>query len=256
MKQKLTAARLREVLTYFPETGEFVWKVSLSSRYAAGRRAGCLLPTGYRAIGIDGAMYYSHRLAWLYVHGVWPSALLDHKNGVKNDNRIRNLRECSAVENSRNRGGNMRRLGFKGVTLDKKFRPMVRENLRRQQDDPSRQLRVHDRSGRGLRRGGAPLPWCLCEDQWDVPVAMRAKFSRVTEAPAEEAHFATIKWTRSRPREKKPKTGHTQRTNTCSLARLHRGEPQGRAGLRWPSRLMSAHRGEADMARSSRLVCF
>jgi hypothetical protein len=117
---KLTAARLREVLTYFPETGEFVWKVSLCGRFAAGRRAGCLLPTGYRIIGIDGARYLSHRLAWLYVHGVWPSALLDHKNGIRSDNRIRNLRECSAVENSRNRPGNMGRLGFKGVTLDKR----------------------------------------------------------------------------------------------------------------------------------------
>jgi hypothetical protein len=62
---KLTAARLREVLTYFPETGEFVWKVGLCRRFAAGRRAGCLLPTGYRVIGIDGSVYYSHRLAWL-----------------------------------------------------------------------------------------------------------------------------------------------------------------------------------------------
>src|SRR5947209_249873 len=118
---KLTAARLREVLTYFPETGKFVWMVSLSRRFTAGRRAGCLLPTGYRVIGIDGSVYYSHRLAWLYVHGVWPSTQLDHKNGIKNDNRISNLRECSAVENSRNRAGaNRRRLGFKGVTLDKR----------------------------------------------------------------------------------------------------------------------------------------
>jgi hypothetical protein len=118
---KLTAARLREVLTYFPETGEFVWKVRLSKRFVVGRRAGCLLPSGYRVIGIDGSSYFAHRLAWFYVHGAWPSAQLDHKNGIKNDNRIRNLRECSPVENCRNRaGGNRRRLGFKGVSFDKR----------------------------------------------------------------------------------------------------------------------------------------
>ena len=193
---KLTAARLREVLFYFPETGEFVWKVRLCGRFAAGRRAGCLLPSGYRNIGIDGASYLSHRLAWFYVHGVWPSGQLDHKNGIKNDNRIRNLRECSAVENSRNRPeGTWRRLGFKGVTLDKRSGRWYAKIYIDGKTICLGSFEFDSRSGRGLRRGGAPLPRRLCEDQWDVPVATCSRFSRIIGTSGEEAHFATIKST-------------------------------------------------------------
>ena len=46
--------------------------------------------------------YYAHRLAWLYVHGEFPKNGMDHINGLRNDNRIINLRAVSDKENSRN----------------------------------------------------------------------------------------------------------------------------------------------------------
>ena len=55
--------------------------------------AGSVHSTGYVRIGIDGRKYTSHRLAWLYVHGVWPSDQIDHINRNRSDNRIANLRE-------------------------------------------------------------------------------------------------------------------------------------------------------------------
>jgi len=53
-------------------------------------------------IGLLGKRYYAHRLAWLYVYGVWPDGDTDHINRNKHDNRIANLRSCSRSENMLN----------------------------------------------------------------------------------------------------------------------------------------------------------
>lgn len=46
--------------------------------------------------------YYLHRLAWLYVNGDWPSGEIDHRDGVKTNNRIDNLRDVSTKINNEN----------------------------------------------------------------------------------------------------------------------------------------------------------
>lgn len=51
---------------------------------------------------IDGKSYYAHRLAWFYAYGYMPIICIDHINGIKIDNSIANLRECSIAENSQN----------------------------------------------------------------------------------------------------------------------------------------------------------
>lgn len=113
----LTAARLREVLDYNPETGEFRWRMTLSQRAPAGSVAGCISPEKYIRIRIDGVLYHGHRLAWLYVHGEWPSKRLDHKNVQRGENRIANLREATASQNLANRGLDKNNTsGVKGVS--------------------------------------------------------------------------------------------------------------------------------------------
>jgi hypothetical protein len=89
---KLTAERLRERLRYDAETGAFTRRVG-SSNARAGDMAGSVHSTGYVRISIDGGKYTAHHLAWLYVHGVWPSDQIEHINGKRSDNRIANLRE-------------------------------------------------------------------------------------------------------------------------------------------------------------------
>jgi hypothetical protein len=97
----LTAERLRELLHYDPETGVFTWLRS-GHGVRIGDVAGFKDWEGYRVIKIAGHRYRAHRLAWLYVHGQWPKADLDHINCDKADNRFCNLRDCSCAQNQAN----------------------------------------------------------------------------------------------------------------------------------------------------------
>lgn len=102
MKTDLTPERLREVLDYDPETGLFRWKNMRHVFVKPGDVAGTLEPRGYIRIGIDGEIHKAHRLAWLYVHGVWPAHYIDHINCIKDDNRIANLRDATDHINAQN----------------------------------------------------------------------------------------------------------------------------------------------------------
>jgi hypothetical protein len=56
---------------------------------------------GYAYIGIEGHNHLAHRLAWLYVHGEWPTEI-DHIDRNRMNNAISNLRSVSKAENRHN----------------------------------------------------------------------------------------------------------------------------------------------------------
>ena len=97
----LTQENLRRLLSYDFESGRFTW-LRGSSRSPVGGRAGCL-SNGYLVIRVDGVLRRAHRLAWLYVHGYWPTDDIDHINGDRTDNRIANLRCVTRGQNHQNR---------------------------------------------------------------------------------------------------------------------------------------------------------
>lgn len=108
--------RLREALSYDPETGLFRWRVTNSARAMKGALAGAILVSGYRGIRLDGKLYLAHRLAWLHAQGSEPQEQIDHLNREKADNRLCNLREATESQQCGNVGLSKRNTtGLKGV---------------------------------------------------------------------------------------------------------------------------------------------
>lgn len=63
----ISQERLREVLDYNPETGEFRWKVATGPRAKIGAVAGRVVEDGYVRIKIDTHLYRAHRLTSITV---------------------------------------------------------------------------------------------------------------------------------------------------------------------------------------------
>lgn len=104
MKTELTHQRLLEMLSYDPGTGVFRWRTRAAVCLAPGDVAGTVhAKNGYRQIKVGYVAVLAHRLAWFYVYGAWPTVQIDHVNGVRDDNRIANLRLASPSVNGLNR---------------------------------------------------------------------------------------------------------------------------------------------------------
>jgi hypothetical protein len=88
-------------LSYESETGVITW-IAKRPGVTKGMVAGFMSRKGYRSIEIDGVSHRAHRIAWALFHGQYPEIFLDHKNGIRNDNRIANLREATASQNGAN----------------------------------------------------------------------------------------------------------------------------------------------------------
>lgn len=105
-------------LRYEPETGKLFWRdceempKKWRTRYA-GREAFTAVSQGYRQGDIDGVKFWAHRVIWASHYGEWPSDQIDHINGVRDDNRISNLRVVTNQQNQRN--ASMQRNNTSGV---------------------------------------------------------------------------------------------------------------------------------------------
>lgn len=123
--QILTQSLLQKVLRYEPDTGCFYWLAPCNrfSMVTPGQLAGTLHNRGYIVIKVYGRCYRAHRLAWLYVNGVWPNPEIDHINRNRTDNRIANLREVDHLGNMQNKGAYRNNTsGYTGVSWHKQHR--------------------------------------------------------------------------------------------------------------------------------------
>ena len=91
---------LRKIL-YVDEEHQLRWRVKPCPKIAVNAVAGSD-HYGYRRVTIRNKFFLSHRVIWAIHYGSWPSNNLDHINGIRNDNRIENLREATPQENKTN----------------------------------------------------------------------------------------------------------------------------------------------------------
>lgn len=102
MNQQEIMEQFKEYLKYDKETGYFTWIKKSSYTTVIGGFAGTVRKDGYIAIRFNKKGYLAHRLAWFFYYGKWPE-YIDHKNGNRSDNRIKNLREATLRQNQQNR---------------------------------------------------------------------------------------------------------------------------------------------------------
>lgn len=93
---------LRQLLRYEPDTGKLYWKERTSNRVKVGDQAGTVAANGYIVISIFNKLFYAHRIAFAIFYKKWPTLSIDHKDGIKTNNSIKNLREAGNLQNARN----------------------------------------------------------------------------------------------------------------------------------------------------------
>ena len=116
-----TYEKLKEILSYNPETGLFTWLIKSCTTKSPGDIAGHThKKTGYVSITINKKFNSDHRLAWLYMTGENPTGCIDHINQIRSDNRWCNLRDVTVQENNKNRRLNKNnKSGVGGVYFEK-----------------------------------------------------------------------------------------------------------------------------------------
>lgn len=106
---------LRQLLRYEPETGKLFWKHRpqhwfpskrgysvWNARYANAEAFTSVDAYGYKHGNLFNVRTKAHRLIWAYSKGAWAEHDIDHINGVRDDNRIENLRAVTRSVNLRN----------------------------------------------------------------------------------------------------------------------------------------------------------
>jgi hypothetical protein len=117
MKKRPTPETVASVLLYNPETGCLTWKertpesfnskktgeaIRWNNRYAGKPAFTATMGSGYKCGAINKIVMQAHVVAWCLHFGDWPKKEIDHINGQRDDNRIKNLREVTKQENARN----------------------------------------------------------------------------------------------------------------------------------------------------------
>lgn len=141
-KTNISAEFARQLLDYNPQTGILTWKARTPAMFKpspcrgmrkprtaewacnrwnacyAGKTAGTLNRKGYIVVLIKKIAYQSHRIIWLIVTGEWPEDDIDHRDGIKSNNRWENLRKATNAENKQNSEKyRSNKSGFLGVHL-------------------------------------------------------------------------------------------------------------------------------------------
>lgn len=105
----ITPDVLRSLLKYNPKTGKLSWKkrgVKGFDAQFAGKQTFLTTSNGYKIGSVMGHTFMASRVAWAIATGEMPKGEIDHINGDRADNRLRNLRDVTCTENRHNKAAN------------------------------------------------------------------------------------------------------------------------------------------------------
>jgi hypothetical protein len=93
---------VKRLFYYDADSGVLLWRKGNGGNVKPWQQVKANNGHGYYTAKVHGQSYLAHRLAWLYVHGSMPEGDIDHKNRIRNDNRLCNLRSASRTDNCQN----------------------------------------------------------------------------------------------------------------------------------------------------------
>ena len=95
--------RLHELFKYNSKTGDLIRKTTIKAHAKKGDIIKQKDSKGYLKTRVDGTRYSVHRLIYKMYYGVEDvSKQIDHINGIRDNNRIKNLRLVEQSENQKN----------------------------------------------------------------------------------------------------------------------------------------------------------
>lgn len=115
----ITQELLNDLFCWDRDSGRFFWKNPPKNHgELKNKEAGFLTRKGYWVITINTKRYKRGRLCFFMEFGRFPYPCVDHKNGIRHDDRLNNLRESSITENAWNHSNRKKKSGLPmGVRL-------------------------------------------------------------------------------------------------------------------------------------------
>lgn len=138
MTKELTQSIAKEFFDYDPKTGILIhkerdikwfnkpkdhrsaqWACNVwNAKYAGKEVANISRKNGYKTVSVFRKSYPAHRFIWFWQYGEMPVNQIDHKNHIRDDNRLINLEQVTHSQNGRNQSKGKNNLsGITGVSF-------------------------------------------------------------------------------------------------------------------------------------------